>query len=212
MGTDPTSSRWPPWGVMPRVPPCPFAACRTPLNEEPAYGPRALPACRYGLRQDGDGRLARCSAPGRVRSIADSDSVGGTHSTGCRVRFCMLCSRSRRPPCLLLGRRPERNLGDTPSQPRKPDRYPELPLQSLKWSARLPRSQPLRHHMGERRTQTPQDRSGRFFTYATDGCPRWGEGHCTVAGERSTVSPDVGDAHFTRRHLICELQSGTRSR
>jgi hypothetical protein len=34
----------------------------------------------------------------------------------------------------------------------------------LKWSARLPRSQPLRHHMGERRTQSPQDRSGRFFT------------------------------------------------
>ena len=28
--------------------------------------------------------LARCSAPVRVRSIADSGAVGGTHSTGCR--------------------------------------------------------------------------------------------------------------------------------
>ena len=32
--------------------------------------------------------LARCSAPERVRSIADSGAVGGTHNTGCRARFC----------------------------------------------------------------------------------------------------------------------------
>jgi hypothetical protein len=32
--------------------------------------------------------LARCSAPQRVRSIADLGAVGGTHNTGCRARFC----------------------------------------------------------------------------------------------------------------------------
>ncbi len=45
--------------------------------------------------------LARCSTPERVRSIADSGAVGSTHSTGCRARFRMFCSRGRRPPCLL---------------------------------------------------------------------------------------------------------------
>ena len=45
--------------------------------------------------------LARCSAPERVRLIADSSTAGSTHSTGCRERFSMLCSRGRRPPCLL---------------------------------------------------------------------------------------------------------------
>jgi len=46
--------------------------------------------------------LARRSVPERVRLIADSGAVGGTHSTGCRARFCVLCSRGTRPPCLLL--------------------------------------------------------------------------------------------------------------
>src|SRR5450759_4488457 len=46
--------------------------------------------------------LARCSAPERMRSIADSRAVGGTHNTGCRARFSMFSSRGRRPPCLLL--------------------------------------------------------------------------------------------------------------
>ena len=50
--------------------------------------------------------LARCSAPERVRLIADSGAVGGTHSTGCRERFSMLCSRGRRPPCSLRLLRP----------------------------------------------------------------------------------------------------------
>jgi hypothetical protein len=53
--------------------------------------------------------LARCSAPERVRLIADSGAVGGTHSTGYRERFSMLCSRGRRPPCLLRLLRPERH-------------------------------------------------------------------------------------------------------
>jgi len=42
--------------------------------------------------------LARCSAPGRVRSIADSGAVGGTHSTGCRMWFDGLQSRARGSP------------------------------------------------------------------------------------------------------------------
>jgi hypothetical protein len=54
--------------------------------------------------------LARCSAPERVRSIADSGAVGCTHSTGCRARFSMLCSRGRHPPCLLRLLRPLRHL------------------------------------------------------------------------------------------------------
>jgi hypothetical protein len=46
--------------------------------------------------------LARCSAPNRVRSIADSGAVGATCSTICQVRFSMPCSRDRRPPVLAL--------------------------------------------------------------------------------------------------------------
>jgi hypothetical protein len=38
--------------------------------------------------------LARCSAPGRVCSIAGSGGVGGTHSTGCRERFSMFSGRA----------------------------------------------------------------------------------------------------------------------
>jgi hypothetical protein len=53
--------------------------------------------------------LARRSAFKRVWSIADSGAVGGTHSTGYRERFSMLCSRGRRPPCLLLLLRPCNN-------------------------------------------------------------------------------------------------------
>src|ERR1035437_6491811 len=41
--------------------------------------------------------LARCSAPERARSIADSGAIGGTHSTGCRARFSMFSGR----PCGL---------------------------------------------------------------------------------------------------------------
>ena len=57
--------------------------------------------------------LARCSAPERVRSIADSSAAGGIHGTGSRVRLCILCSRGRRPPCLLLLLRPEQHMQDT---------------------------------------------------------------------------------------------------
>jgi hypothetical protein len=53
--------------------------------------------------------LARCSAPERVRLIADSGAVGGTHSAGYRERLSMLCSRGRRPPCLLRLLRPCNN-------------------------------------------------------------------------------------------------------
>jgi hypothetical protein len=45
--------------------------------------------------------LARYSAPDQVRLIADSGAVGGTHSTGCRVRFSMRYSRGRRRSSLL---------------------------------------------------------------------------------------------------------------
>jgi hypothetical protein len=38
---------------------------------------------------------------------ARAGAVGGTHSTGRRARFCVLCSRGRRPPCLLLLLRPQ---------------------------------------------------------------------------------------------------------
>ncbi len=58
--------------------------------------------------------LAHCSAPERVRLIADSGAVGGTHSTGCRERFSMLCSRGRRPRALRL-LRPERHEWGTPT-------------------------------------------------------------------------------------------------
>src|ERR1019366_10304089 len=79
MGTDPTPSRWSPWAVMPRVPPRPFAACRTPLNEEPAYGPRALPACRYGLRQDGDGRRSGALFGARAGALDRRLGFGWRH-------------------------------------------------------------------------------------------------------------------------------------
>jgi hypothetical protein len=48
-----------------------------------------------------------------VRSIADSGAAGGIHGTGSRVRLCILCSRGRRPPCLLLLLRPEQHMQDT---------------------------------------------------------------------------------------------------
>jgi hypothetical protein len=51
----------------------------------------------------------RCSAPDRVCSIADSDAVGGTHSTGCRGPFYISCGRAERPPCLLLLHAPGSN-------------------------------------------------------------------------------------------------------
>jgi hypothetical protein len=58
--------------------------------------------------------LSRCSASGRVCLIADSRAVGATYSIGCRARFCVLCSRGRRPPCLLRLLRTERHVGGTP--------------------------------------------------------------------------------------------------
>jgi hypothetical protein len=77
---------------------------------------RADPRClRCG--HDGDGRLTRCSAPERMRSIADSRAVGGTHNTGCRARFSMFSSRGRRPPCLLLLHALGTALGGQPSAP-----------------------------------------------------------------------------------------------
>jgi hypothetical protein len=39
--------------------------------------------------------LSRCSVPDRVRSIADSGAAGGTHGTGRRARFSMLCGRGQ---------------------------------------------------------------------------------------------------------------------
>jgi hypothetical protein len=60
--------------------------------------------------------LARRSVPERVRLIADSGAVGGTQGTGCRQRFCMLCSRGRRPPCLLRLLRTARHLCHTLSE------------------------------------------------------------------------------------------------
>ena len=70
-----------------------------------------VPFCT-ALRRPAAVVLARCSAPERVRLIADSGAVGGTHSTGCRERFYMLCSRGRRPPCLLRLLHPERHFDD----------------------------------------------------------------------------------------------------
>ncbi len=80
---------------------------------------------RVGRRPGGCAR-----SPTRVRSAAPTASPAECGSV-------MLCSRRRRPPCLLLGLRPERNLGDTPSQPRKPDRYPELTLQSIEMERKI---------------------------------------------------------------------------
>jgi hypothetical protein len=45
---------------------------------------------------------ARCSAPGRVCSIAGSSVIGVSHGIGRRAWFCVLCGCGRRPPCLLL--------------------------------------------------------------------------------------------------------------
>jgi hypothetical protein len=57
--------------------------------------------------------LARRSVPERVRLIADLGAVTAAHHFGCRMRFSMLRSRGRRPPCLLRLLRPESHLGDT---------------------------------------------------------------------------------------------------
>jgi hypothetical protein len=74
-------------------------ACWTPTSTP------EVPICAAGWMAMAV-NLARCSAPGRVCSIADSRTVDGTHSTGYRDRFSMLCSRGRRPPCLLRLLRP----------------------------------------------------------------------------------------------------------
>ena len=61
--------------------------------------------------------LARCSAPERVRSIADSGAVGGTHGTGCRARFSMFSGRPgglRACSCCV---RPERHFEGSRSGP-----------------------------------------------------------------------------------------------
>jgi hypothetical protein len=51
---------------------------------------------------DGDAVvLARRSVVGRRREIADSGAFGGTHSTGCRMRICVLWGQAWRCPCLL---------------------------------------------------------------------------------------------------------------
>lgn len=50
--------------------------------------------------------LARYSAPDQMRLIADSGAVGGTHSTGCRERSSLRCSRGRRRSSLLPLLRP----------------------------------------------------------------------------------------------------------
>ena len=92
-----------------RIPPgIRFAAWPKPPNAEGACGSRThayVPFCAE-VWSATVVILARCSAPGRVCLIADSNAVGGTHSTGCRERFSMLCSRGRRPPCLLRLLRP----------------------------------------------------------------------------------------------------------
>jgi hypothetical protein len=45
--------------------------------------------------------LARCSAPGRVCSIAGSRTVDSAHRFGCRLRICVLWGHAWRCPCLL---------------------------------------------------------------------------------------------------------------
>jgi len=52
--------------------------------------------------------LARCSAPSRVCSIADSRALGDTRSAGRRGRIRALCRRGRWAPSLLRFLRPER--------------------------------------------------------------------------------------------------------
>src|ERR1035437_2899796 len=72
-----------------------FAAWRELPDAERACGSRAHAYVPFGaaLRSPVVVVLARCSAPERVRLIADSTAVGGTHRTGCRERFSMLCTR-----------------------------------------------------------------------------------------------------------------------
>jgi hypothetical protein len=61
-----------------------------PAYAELACTSRAHPRCRsalpFGVRSSSFWRVVL--APERVRLIADSGAVGGTHSTGCRARFC----------------------------------------------------------------------------------------------------------------------------
>ena len=45
--------------------------------------------------------LARCSAPGRVCSMAGSRTVDGAHRFGCRLRICVLWGHAWRCPCFL---------------------------------------------------------------------------------------------------------------
>ena len=77
--------------------------------------------------------LARCSAPERVRSIADSGAVGGTHSTGCGAPFSMFSGRGRWPPCLLLlhapGTAPRGQPGSRTSMVRRCDQ------EEIRWIA-----------------------------------------------------------------------------
>ena len=57
---------------------------------------------RAVLRRDQDHDARRSGALFGARVGA----VGGTYSIGCRARFCVPCSRSKRPPCLLMLGRP----------------------------------------------------------------------------------------------------------
>jgi hypothetical protein len=68
-----------------------------------------VPFCAAGWMAMAVGR-ARCSAPGRVCSIAGSRTVDSAHRFGCRMRICVLWDQAWRCPCLLELHAPQRIL------------------------------------------------------------------------------------------------------
>ena len=92
------------FGVSPNAAGLLRTSCRPTPGVLAAHGRTGRADMRCG--HDGD---CRCSG---ALFGARSGRVGGTHSTGCRARFCRLSSRGRRPPCLLRLLRPERHFGD----------------------------------------------------------------------------------------------------
>ena len=74
---------------------------QTPVYCVPRAARRAVLRCGH----ESDARRSGASF------CARAGALGGAHSTDCRARFCVLCSRGRRPRCLLLLLRPRRHFG-----------------------------------------------------------------------------------------------------